>query len=552
MLLGSTGVSADVLRRGAPEKPPVHHAIDDSLYTDSIPGHPEAQRCWPHMCAQAPLSLDLSEFRCDNTAPDFSFGRGRLFVEVCLADHDDVPAHNPSGETCRRASSGRLRSISSGHLRMDPWLDSRLEGTPTSPSSTNNQDSLPLWTGELLRAYSHNLRDAVVMSADLCSAFLYASGLSLVSKTDGAEHTFAWNPFVTISKAFGPKQAPVDGGPLWLFVLAAGRGSDEQRLILATRGEEAEKERGRWLSEISKALRALIKSLLPSFALTVEPLGSRLATARRLLAGHLLLRPHSSWHCCVCFCDLQAYQRSSAQLIIYENEMCEKSLWRLYLTSETRLHIREGEGSSSFTVDGHAFCARSRQEALLWLRALGNVKVKIQNGAPDPSEDELNVFRAAVWERVLAVGAADVERQRARCSSRIGGSARATSAGRSADFTSTLEFSAELAGGRESADLSGFRPKLAERTLSRCPTVVEARTSDPLPVLPAARAFAQQRPVPPLARSVSHSFELLRGASAFATTQAPASGDGISDQQWEEVMTDKHDEDHDEGLWFSV
>ena len=43
------------------------------------------------------------------------------------------------------------------------------------------------------------------------------------------------------------------------------------------------------------------------------------------------------------------------------------------------------------------------KERRFWLRAISNVKVKLQNGAPEPTENELAVFRSAIREHLITV-----------------------------------------------------------------------------------------------------------------------------------------------------
>jgi len=61
---------------------------------------------------------------------------------------------------------------------------------------------------------------------------------------------------------------------------------------------------------------------------------------------------------------------------------------------------RTGAHCNVFGIDHHRFCARTVEEKDLWLRAVSNIKVKLMFEAPDPSAEELEVFRGAVWERV--------------------------------------------------------------------------------------------------------------------------------------------------------
>jgi hypothetical protein len=88
-------------------------------------------------------------------------------------------------------------------------------------------------------------------------------------------------------------------------------------------------------------------------------------------------------------------------LSIYKDEWCEREVAILMLTDQTVVSTRKGSYCTVFGVDQHRFCARTRDEKELWLRAVSNIKVKLMFDAPDPTNEELAVFRAAVLERIV-------------------------------------------------------------------------------------------------------------------------------------------------------
>merc|ERR1712196_270406 len=59
-----------------------------------------------------------------------------------------------------------------------------------------------------------------------------------------------------------------------------------------------------------------------------------------------------------------------------------------------------GINCSYFVVDNHHFAAQAPSERKLWLRALSNVKVKIQNNAPEPTEEEMAHYRESIREQI--------------------------------------------------------------------------------------------------------------------------------------------------------
>merc|ERR1711870_168838 len=56
-----------------------------------------------------------------------------------------------------------------------------------------------------------------------------------------------------------------------------------------------------------------------------------------------------------------------------------------------------------FCIEDHQFSTRTISERKLWLRAISNVKVKLQNRAPSPSLDELRHYRSAIKGHIASV-----------------------------------------------------------------------------------------------------------------------------------------------------
>merc|ERR1719291_428753 len=61
-----------------------------------------------------------------------------------------------------------------------------------------------------------------------------------------------------------------------------------------------------------------------------------------------------------------------------------------------------GVSCSCFFVEDHLFSARSLVERKLWLRAISNVKVKLQHCAPLPSPEELSAYRYSIKEHLAS------------------------------------------------------------------------------------------------------------------------------------------------------
>eukprot|EP00928_Gymnodinium_smaydae_P010385 TRINITY_DN13907_c0_g1_i1.p1 TRINITY_DN13907_c0_g1~~TRINITY_DN13907_c0_g1_i1.p1 ORF type:complete len:546 (-),score=99.98 TRINITY_DN13907_c0_g1_i1:114-1751(-) len=273
-----------------------------------------------------------------------------------------------------------------------------------------------LRSGELVVARSEDK----LQSAEVCTVLMFSTGLYMIARESGELSFFAWSPFTILSEGAGlASSVELDrafegccsDGSMAIFSFASppARGS---RLILATRGEAAAAERRSWLADASRGLRLLAWSYFPDFRLCVEPIAGVPATSRRLLAGYLLLRGRygSIEDLRTVYCELQAPQDDVALLAVYEDESCSCILSAVAITGKTNLLERPGIDCSCFAVAGHAFCARLPVERQIWLRALANLRTRLQNGAPDPTCEELSSFREAVAER-LAELRAELDRE---------------------------------------------------------------------------------------------------------------------------------------------
>lgn len=173
----------------------------------------------------------------------------------------------------------------------------------------------------------------------------------------------------------------------------------EEMNEFATVGPNAVEERDQWLQVMSKALSACTMSLYPPHIIAVKPVPHVDATFTRIMAGYLLLCETSD---CVSllYCELRSYSHGEACLAAYRDEMCEVEVAALQVTESSILRACNGVYCNIFGLGKLRFCARTSEETELWIRALMNVKTKLMCDAPDPSEDELAIFREAVLQRV--------------------------------------------------------------------------------------------------------------------------------------------------------
>jgi len=208
----------------------------------------------------------------------------------------------------------------------------------------------------------------------------------------------AWSPFSLVEKC---QVKTMQHSAYWaVFKLTVFRKEGQDRCFyFATTGCNAYKERDRWVVEMVTAISHVTMSLFPPHAITVEPLPGVATTSRRIMAGYLL-QSGTCDNVSLFYCELHAYSHGEARLTIYHDEWCDQEVSSIPLADKSTVSTRKGAYCTVFGVDQHRFCARTREEKDLWLRAVSNIKVKLMFDAPDPTDEELQIFRAAVHERV--------------------------------------------------------------------------------------------------------------------------------------------------------
>merc|ERR1712137_1440747 len=137
-------------------------------------------------------------------------------------------------------------------------------------------------------------------------------------------------------------------------------------------------------------------SLFPPHVISVNPLPNVDATSTRILAGYLLLCEASD---CVSllYCELRSYSHGEASLAVYSDELCQFLVGLVPIRENATVRSSHG---NIFRLANLRFCARTNEEAELWIRVLMNVKTKLMCNAPDPSAGDLAVFREAISQRV--------------------------------------------------------------------------------------------------------------------------------------------------------
>mmetsp|Transcript_1230 Transcript_1230/g.3359 ORF Transcript_1230/g.3359 Transcript_1230/m.3359 type:complete len:485 (+) Transcript_1230:33-1487(+) len=168
--------------------------------------------------------------------------------------------------------------------------------------------------------------------------------------------------------------------------------------------QQAEDERQRWVLEIARAVQLVTQSLFPPFRISCEPMESVVTTLRRLMAGYVIYHDGPGVATLV-YCELHPHCdiKDHAKLAFYETDTCQRLTMEIRITVGTICCEKVGVNCSCFCIDGHQFSTRTCAERKLWLRAISNIKVKLQNCAPTPSGEVLQHYRGAIEEHIESI-----------------------------------------------------------------------------------------------------------------------------------------------------
>lgn len=227
------------------------------------------------------------------------------------------------------------------------------------------------------------------------SLFATGFGVRPVEGDQNEQASVAWSPFSLVQACRFHSARTDSAYPcLKLFKISVfGRGA---AYFFATEGEDADKERVRWVADVARTIRSLTASLFPRFAIRTAPPSGAPWSAGRLLAGYLLLCADES--VLLLYCELHTHWDDRVAFAAYENESCHAQVMRLSIAIDTWVTERVGVDCACFSIDGHQFAARTRAERDLWLRAISNLRVKMKHRAANPSDEEIGHYRAAVSE----------------------------------------------------------------------------------------------------------------------------------------------------------
>ncbi|CAE8606528.1 unnamed protein product [Polarella glacialis] len=269
-----------------------------------------------------------------------------------------------------------------GVLSYDSTSDQPLRGAPIREG--------PLW----------------LLSADeevaLVTVSLYVNGLGFKHKAQ--EHSYSFSPFSLVRncKFQAITSEGVDLAEFKCFKVSMF--TQAQCFYFGVKSvddADTEEERSRWVMDVSRAMRLVTQSLFPPVQMSCEPLRNVPNTWNRLMAGYLAHHDDTETTS-VLYCELHTQFEMQGRLVVYENEACEACIKDIRITARSSCCEKVGISCSCFSVDDHLFSTRTLAERKLWLRAISNVKVKVQNEAPNPTEEELKAYRSEIHAHIRA------------------------------------------------------------------------------------------------------------------------------------------------------
>jgi len=230
---------------------------------------------------------------------------------------------------------------------------------------------------------------------------LYASGFNLRPlDADSSKQplTLFWSPFSYVEKC---TVRALRDSTFWaaFTLIVPTTPKRTRRFSFAPVGCNVFEVRDHWIAAMTAAINNVTLSLFPPHVIAVQPVFGVMGTYTRIMAGYLL-QNRGSEKVSLIYAELHAYSAGGARLSLYHDEWCAQELESVLLSDRTCLSSYEADSCTVFRVDANLFSSRTVEEKVLWLRALGNTKMKLLFGAPEPTCKDLGVFRAAVQERL--------------------------------------------------------------------------------------------------------------------------------------------------------
>mmetsp|Transcript_14284 Transcript_14284/g.33752 ORF Transcript_14284/g.33752 Transcript_14284/m.33752 type:complete len:486 (+) Transcript_14284:142-1599(+) len=222
---------------------------------------------------------------------------------------------------------------------------------------------------------------------------LHTNGFAIKNIGDEEVMSISWSPF-SLVQSCRLHNIRADAHAPWLRLFRVSIFAHAWSHVFAVQGPDADADRARWVADIARILRLLTQSLFPPFTLAVDPLPGLCWTSTRLLAGFLLLCDETG--VLLLYCELHSHKDHVALFNAYVDDSCTVQVISINIKVITGVSEVVGIDCSCFSIDGRHFSARTCAEKMLWLRAISNLKVKLQHHAATPSPSDLTHYRSAI------------------------------------------------------------------------------------------------------------------------------------------------------------
>jgi len=161
-------------------------------------------------------------------------------------------------------------------------------------------------------------------------------------------------------------------------------------------------KRRQWMEAIASSMQQVTLSLFPHYCPISTAAGTLVHTRDLVLAGYLM-HQINEYALRLVYAVLYPQQGRIIRLALYEDMDCRLPfVAEVFITPRTSCYEKMGYKSCCFVVDTYHFAARSAFERRLWLRAMCNLKVKVQSQAPYPAHYELAQWRESIHDHILA------------------------------------------------------------------------------------------------------------------------------------------------------
>lgn len=337
----------------------------------------------------------------------------------------------------------------------------------------------PLGSGELV------LADRVAGQLDLCTVLLFSSGFYIIRRSSGDVTNFAWTPFTVInldSSNVDPSNCTAEGGCVPNAKrLTMCMPNLDHRLVFTTARGGADTRMRKWMEDTTTALRLFRATFFPPFVMTVEPRATHADTVKRIMAGYLLIGRAHGTQISVVYCELQAPTRGMVAMAMYESERCDQRMSVIQIGACPQVSCQQGIDCSTFSVQGHDFCARTGDERDLWTWAINDLVQLAQAGVQEVSSTELRNMRAVVAERLQRMELRQASNR--LLSSLVNGEAKDPSvwtclASRTGAYSSTRLAPIRLCSAMGGRGLNRIQPTTTTATAPRTPQRVQSPGDD--------------------------------------------------------------------------